>query len=247
MHSGIEPLTKILKDPTRRKILLLLNEKGSLTYTDLMDDMGFLTTGLLNYHLKVLGDLLAKDEIGHYALTEKGKIASKLLLEFPENKPIESQGKPKWWRTFWIGVGVVTLAFVGLNLLMYFLGYIGFSELYQNMLWGFSAIGIAYMIQHILRDVLSKKTKLVIAKIVYILGGLMLGLVIAYFGVGVTLSAISSVYDKAFAPHNLLYDFFWSVWYQGFATLIAPILGAIAMYHYGKRRRFQTPNYNPDF
>jgi DNA-binding transcriptional ArsR family regulator len=164
MSSGINSLHKILKDRTRRKIVLLLNEKGAISYTDLMDTLGFVTTGLLNYHLKVLGDLLTKNELGQYTLNEKGKLASKMLVEFPEDRPISSQGKPKWWRTFWIGVSIVTLAFIALNLLMYFLGYIDFSGLYQNLLWNFVAVGIAYMIQHILKDVLSKKIKLVFRK-----------------------------------------------------------------------------------
>ncbi len=54
--SDITSLHKILKDETRRKIILLLNEKNTMSYTELMETMGFLTTGLLNYHLKVLND-----------------------------------------------------------------------------------------------------------------------------------------------------------------------------------------------
>ncbi len=59
--SGIDSLHKILKDPTRRKAILLLND-GSLTYTELMDKLDIISTGTLNYHLKVLGDLVEKDE-----------------------------------------------------------------------------------------------------------------------------------------------------------------------------------------
>ena len=40
-------------------------------------------TGKLNYHLKVLGDLLVKDELtGRYSLGEKGKLALELLSKF---------------------------------------------------------------------------------------------------------------------------------------------------------------------
>jgi hypothetical protein len=38
----------------------------------------------MNYHLKVLGDLLQKNEEGRYLLSEKGRLASRLLLEFPD-------------------------------------------------------------------------------------------------------------------------------------------------------------------
>ena len=72
MDSGLASLHKILKDETRRKIILLLNEKDSLSYTDLMDTLEIVSTGMLNYHLKVLGDLLIKNESGQYTLTEKG-------------------------------------------------------------------------------------------------------------------------------------------------------------------------------
>ena len=49
-----------------------------------MDTLGIVSTGTLNYHLKVLGDLLAKNEQEQYTLTERGKLAAKLLTEFPE-------------------------------------------------------------------------------------------------------------------------------------------------------------------
>jgi hypothetical protein len=86
MGSGIASLHKILKDETRQKIVSLLNEKGSLSYTALMDATKTSSTGQLNYHLKVLGYLITKNNAGQYLLTEKGKLASKLLLEFPEDE-----------------------------------------------------------------------------------------------------------------------------------------------------------------
>ena len=84
MTSTIDSFAKILKDETRRKIILELNQKGSLTYTDLMENLDILSTGTLNYHLKVLADLLKKDETEGYVLSEKGKLASRLLTDFPE-------------------------------------------------------------------------------------------------------------------------------------------------------------------
>jgi len=84
MNSEIDLLHKILKDETRRRIILLLREKGSLSYMDLMKALGITNTGKTNYHLKVLDNLLSKMENGRYALTEKGILASQLLLEFPE-------------------------------------------------------------------------------------------------------------------------------------------------------------------
>jgi hypothetical protein len=42
-------------------------------------------TGRMNYHLKILSGLITKRDNGQYALTEKGKLASRLLREFPED------------------------------------------------------------------------------------------------------------------------------------------------------------------
>ncbi len=84
MKSGIDSLHKILKNKTRRRIILLLHEKESLSYTDLMNALGITNTGKMNYHLKVLDNLLSKREDGQYVLTEKGVLASRLLSEFPE-------------------------------------------------------------------------------------------------------------------------------------------------------------------
>jgi DNA-binding transcriptional ArsR family regulator len=82
-------LHKILSDTTRRSILELLSEKESLTYTDMMTLLQITNTGRLNYHLKVLGSLISKDEGGRYRLSEQGRQAADLLRTFPERVPPE--------------------------------------------------------------------------------------------------------------------------------------------------------------
>jgi len=241
MSNGFASLHKILKDETRRKILALIDEKGSISYTDLMSALGLLTTGLLNYHLKILGDLVSKNETGQYVLTEKGKLASRLLKEFPDGSAIHPGAKPKWWRRFWIEISIA-LAAISVSLIaLFFLGYIDATALYRGLTTAVLSVGFAYMIQHLLRDVLSKKKKLFIAKTVYIAAGIALGLWIAYFAVGLLLVGISKISGNRFG-----YDFFWSIGYQLFAIIVAPILSSIAIYMFGKKRRFKTPNYNPD-
>jgi predicted transcriptional regulator len=79
MPSGLESLHKILKDEKRRKIIRLLNEKGSQGYTELLNALGIDSTGKLNYHLKILNELITKREDGQYVLTDKGKLAFNLL------------------------------------------------------------------------------------------------------------------------------------------------------------------------
>jgi hypothetical protein len=88
MDVDFASLHKVLKDPTRRDIVMHLNKKGQLTYTELMNLLEVTNTGKLNYHLKILNDLIQKGEDGKYSLTERGELASQLLQKFPE-KPVE--------------------------------------------------------------------------------------------------------------------------------------------------------------
>ena len=93
-----------------------------MSYTDLMERSGALSTGLFNYHLKVLNDLIKKKEDGQYTLSDKGQLAFSLLNAFPgENKPGRT---PKWWRKFWIAHGVFDSAAFVVLIATYFLGLI---------------------------------------------------------------------------------------------------------------------------
>lgn len=87
MSVDFESLSDVLKHHVRRKIILTLFEKGNLSYVDLMNLVGVSNTGKFNYHLKILGDLIEKNQNGRYALTEKGQMSAQLLQKFPEKKP----------------------------------------------------------------------------------------------------------------------------------------------------------------
>jgi len=236
--SSFASLHKILKDETRSKIILLLDEKDSLSYTDLMETLGFLTTGLLNYHLKVLGDLLAKNEAGQYILSERGELAAKFLKEFPDAK--HPGLKPKWWRKFWIGAAFLLFFVLVSQFVLFFYGYIDSSTLYKGLITAVLAVGFAYMIQHILRDVLSKERQLRIAKIAWTSLGAWLGWASTFFGA----VAISAFYRSRGEVPLLADSNGW--WYLVLSFLVAPIVGGLIGYWFGKRRRFKTPNYNPD-
>lgn len=83
MSVDISGLHNALRDPTRARILELLDQRTSLSYVEIQNLLQISHTGKLNYHLKVLGDLLVKDEAsGRYSLGEKGKIAVQLLSKF---------------------------------------------------------------------------------------------------------------------------------------------------------------------
>jgi len=235
MSSGLASLHKILKDETRRKAILLLNEKGAMSYTDLMNELGIASTGMLNYHLKILGELLTKNEAGQYALTEKGKLASKLLTEFPETSPNGSQGKPKWWRRFWIGTAFFIAVASIIAFAAYFLGYTDLAGLYRELLTIAGAVGISYMIAHITRDVLSKKTQLLLGKIMYSLLGVFLGILVSFFG-----AAFLIVASRYLGGPDLGHI-------EGggelsiFVTVLLMVLGGVWGYRFGKKRGFKRP------
>ena len=188
MNTGLTSLHKILKDETRRQIVLLLNEKSSLTYTELLDSLEVVSTGLLNYHLKVLGDLLSKNEEDKYVLTEKGKLASRLLSEFPEDNNLKK--KPVWWRKFWVAEAIVTPIYLVINVALYFIGYIDMTTFYKLTFGIFACIGIGYMITHIKKEILSAEGLLKLNKALYLLVGLLAGGFIIWGGLTVAMNVI---------------------------------------------------------
>jgi hypothetical protein len=192
MSSGIASLHKVLKDETRQKIILLLQEKGSLSYVDLMKALGITNTGKMNYHLKVLGNLLTKKENGQYALTEKGTLASRLLLEFPETARQTGPDVEKP-QVFWGGVIICGFAMIDfLFLLRYVLpsfmsGWAsGFGGFFVPLLFlGAVLLFIGYymIVSDVKKDVgigrkLSRFTKrrAIISIAFFIIGAVLLGL-----------------------------------------------------------------------
>ena len=152
MSSDLTSLHKILKDETRRKIIFLLAEKGSLGYTDLMTTIGGASTGTLNYHLKILGGLLEKNEAGGYMLSEKGKVASRLLVEFPE-QDYSLQAKKKWWKRFWIVAIVLDSAGLLLVLSLNIMGYLDSAAMTQGVFAFIGGIVFTYFFYRMIRPV----------------------------------------------------------------------------------------------
>ena len=83
METDWNSLHKTLRDATRRSIIELLAERGTLAYTDIMTLLAVTNTGRLNYHLRALNGLITKETDGRYKLTEKGQIACNMLKAFP--------------------------------------------------------------------------------------------------------------------------------------------------------------------
>ena len=182
MSSGLTSLHKILKDETRRKIILLLNEKHSVGYTELLDATGVGSTGLLNYHLKVLSDLLTKNEAGQYMLSEKGKLASRLLKEFPEES--NQLQKKKRQKRFWTVAALSQIIYLVSVLTLYFLRYLDFGRLVLYTIMVVGSIGLAYLGYRMQdnRPVPGSKEEKSRFKKAYIMLGGVIGLATAFFG-----------------------------------------------------------------
>ena len=62
-----------LKHPVRRRILLLLEQNGEVSFTDIQRAVGINDTGLMSYHLKELAPLVERSARGKYSLSEVGQ------------------------------------------------------------------------------------------------------------------------------------------------------------------------------
>ena len=62
-----------LKNPIRRQILLILEQKGEVSFTNLQQTIGISDTGQMSYHLKELATLVEQSEKGKYRLSQTGE------------------------------------------------------------------------------------------------------------------------------------------------------------------------------
>lgn len=233
MSSGLASLHKILKDEKRRKIILLLNERGNLSYTDLMKSLEVDNTGRFNYHLKILNELVEKNSDGKYSLTEKGMLASRLLREFPEEN--EKLRMNCLRQRIYIGL-VLQVIYVVTIVTLYFLTII-------DIIWVIRGIG--FLIVFIIGNYLIYRTQgtrlkpgskedVASMKIVYTAGGVGLSLGIAFFGVLISSRIISDLSGKPYL--HLIAS---NEWFFFLSLIIAPTIGGFIGYWLGKRKGFK--------
>jgi hypothetical protein len=245
MNSGISSLYNVLKDKTRRQIVLLLHEKGSLSYVDLMKALGIENTGKMNYHLKVLGDLLVKTEDGTYTLTEKGKLASRLLLEFPERRMSQAMidaEMPKWLIT----LGVFgSLVFIFGSFALYGIGVITLSSTLLNVTIYVSALIILFVSRKArkLRAQWSPKSQLEATRILFIVVGAIAGFPAFVFGEGFLLYGLQALLQSV-GISLVLFPF---VWWVLISVVVGPIVGGCLGYLYFKRSRYSNTAYYTPF
>jgi hypothetical protein len=233
MSSGLASLYKILKDESRQNIIRLLNEKGNVSYTELLDATETGSTGLLNYHLKVLGDLITKNEAGQYLLTDKGQIALSVLLNFPAEANLAQKRKSQ--KIFWTILALGQVIILASITIYYFLGVVDIARLTEvsiSFVMGIFLAIFGYRMMVTAPAPGSDKMKERMRK-AYPLGGAWLGFAIAFFVVGIALAMFA----------RPLLRYFWSNEYFVFVFVVAPALGAIWGYWVGKRNGFNKPKW----
>jgi DNA-binding transcriptional ArsR family regulator len=234
MSSGLASLHKVLKDETRRKIILLLNEKGSLSYTELINTLKIASTGTLNYHLKVLGELLSKNESGLYMLTEKGRLASRLLLEFSDKKtPLQTGPQlPRWLVIAGI---IVSAVFMTGFLALYIRGILDFARLIVNEFIAASAI-IIFIVSlnaHKIRAKWSPKRQMSVNEIMHIVFWALAGMSIFLLGGSLLLYSFQTLLQSVGIPF-VLFPF---IWWVIISFVLGPIIGGYVGYLIYKRSK----------
>ena len=234
MSREVASLHKILKDETRQKIIQLLNKKGNLGYTELLDATEVGSTGRLNYHLKVLGELLQKNENGQYTLTEKGKLASQLLIEFPDKK-VSSQTEVHLSRRMVI-VGIITYSIFATGFLaLYVQRVMNLSTLLPNLVIATGFLGI-FLVSLILNKIgikLSIKPQLSSSKIFNIVFWALVGTCALIICGSFLLYGFQTILQSSGVPFVLFPFRWWAI----ISFTFGPVIGGCVGYLLLKRHR----------
>ncbi len=243
MVAGLNSLHRILKDETRRKTIFLLNEKGSLSYTDLMNTLGIANTGKLNYHLKMLNDLLMKTEDGRYTLSEKGTLALRLLQEFEEKKS-QSEIDASFPKAFYVVVGLFATFFLSLNFGLFIIGTIDFNQFLTYIVT--TVIGVVFLLvaerARVKRAAWLPKRQMLGAKITFIAVGALAGAIICFFGVGLLLVGINVAGVPVRLAGVMTFNAFIAISFSAGA-----IVGALLGYLFYKKSKYSKIRYYDPF
>lgn len=237
MSNGIASLHKILKDETRRKILLVLEERSNITYTELMNAIGIQSTGKLNYHLKILNGVVS-NESSQYYLTEKGKLAIRLLEEFCQIKS-QSEIESPFLKGYFITVAIFSVVLLSLVFGFYIVGVITLDRLILYI--ATSILGILFLVlaekARTKRAFMKPSSQMLGAKISIVFAGAFAGGVILFFVGGFSIGFIARSWKIS------LFSFtYWIV----ISFIVGSIIGGLVGYLIYKRSKFSKMTYyNP--
>jgi DNA-binding transcriptional ArsR family regulator len=245
MTSELARLFKILKDSTRQRIILLLHERGDIGYTDLMKELGISSTGKMNYHLKVLNGLLSKTSDNKYSLTDKGLIAAKLLVEFPEGVS-RADSEMRVISQFWLTVALLAVGASVIFSILYTFGFVSFGNLLIGIIGLFLAIILAYT-SYRMREVRAKwspKSQMLGAEISYVFLGATIGVPFGFFGGGLIMVGLVDILGRV--RTSLSYPTFWTFTFWILNPIFGAVIGAIVGYLVYKKSKYsKITYYNP--
>ena len=88
-NEELDYILQALGHQVRRKVIEIIAEEGSQTYTELMRKTGVDDSGTFGFHLRRMQKLLKKNQRGEYELSELGWKAYKILKQLKGEKPVE--------------------------------------------------------------------------------------------------------------------------------------------------------------
>jgi hypothetical protein len=187
------------------------------------------STGKFNYHIKVLNGLITKTEDAKYALTEKGESAYRLLNDFPEAK-----GPKENFRKFSIIAGLGHIAIFTSAVLLYVFGYLDFSRFIILIIAAIFALALTYF-QFRSYGTIRPGTKRadVAAKFVYTVGAGCIAGFLAFF-IDIIINQTANILKM---PSPMKGS--WGSPIMAVTFIIAPVIGGIVGYFYGKRTGFK--------
>ncbi len=246
MNPSTSALHKILKDKTRQKIILTLEEKGSLTYSQLLDAADVKSTGRLNYHLKILDDLVNKNESGKYALTEKGSLAFTLIRELDLKSQSQIEAEPS--KGFITEAIIVAVGYLGVVFAIYLLSMTTFTTFALNIAATISGVILLYFGEKARkkRSLQPANRQMLRAKIAIMAFTAWEGAVVGFFLGGYLLAVLLQHYARQnidlIASNQTVYNFFF--WIGN--PVIGVVIGGVVGYFIFKASRYSKNRYyNP--
>lgn len=229
----LNSLYKVLKDETRKKVVLALHDKGSLTYSDLMATVQVDSTGRFNYHLKVLNGLISKTEDSKYVLSDKGESAYRLLNDFPEAQSFTGFSKEQF-KKFSIIAGLGQVAIITTAVLLYIFGYL---DIPRAILLVVATIFTLILTYFQLRNYGTirpgTRKEFVASRFLYTVGPACIAGFIAFF-VDIIINQIASLLKVPSPTQGS-----WMLPSLALVFIVAPVIGGVFGYVYGKRTGFK--------